>query len=73
MYIYKDNEQTKQELKKLLIDSNMTAKQVADIMEVKPQQYNNIVNKKNLSLSDVAKIAEATGHLLAIDFIKKDE
>lgn len=33
MYIYKDNEQTKQELKKLLIDSNMTAKQVADVME----------------------------------------
>ena len=45
MFTYIDNEQLKKELKKLVIDSGMTQKEVAEKMEVKPQQYNNIVNK----------------------------
>ena len=43
MFIYEDNDQLKKELKKLVIDSEMTQKEVAEKMEVKPQQYTNIV------------------------------
>lgn len=73
MFVYIDNEQAKNELKKLLIDSGTTAKEIAENIGVKPQQYNNIVNKKNLSLSDLKKIANAAGYDLAVDFIKRQK
>ena len=69
MFIYKDNDQLKKELKKLVIDSGMTQKEVAEKMEVKPQQYTNIVNKENLAFRDVKRIAIACGYELHIDFI----
>lgn len=69
MFIYEDNDQLKKELKKLVIDSGMTQKEVAEKMEVKPQQYTNIVNKENLAFRDVKRIAIACGYELHIDFI----
>lgn len=69
MFIYEDNEQLKKELKKLVIDSGMTQKEVAEKMEVKPQQYNNIVNKENLAFRDVKRIVNACNYELRIDFI----
>ena len=71
MFIFSDNEQLKKELKKIIIDSGLTQKEVAENMQVKPQQYTNIVNKKNLSFEDVKKILFACGYKLQIDFIKE--
>ena len=68
MFIYEDNDQLKKELKKLVIDSGMTQKEVAEKMGVKPQQYNNIVNKENLAFRDVKRIAIACGYELQIEF-----
>ena len=73
MFIYEDNDQLKKELKKLVIDSGMTQKEVAEKMEVKPQQYTNIVNKENLAFRDVKRIAIACGYELHIDFIPVDQ
>ena len=73
MFIYEDNEQLKKELKKLVIDSGMTQKEVAEKMEVKPQQYTNIVNKENLAFRDVKRIAMACGYELQIDFIPAEQ
>lgn len=69
MFIYEDNEQLKRELKKLVIDSGMTQKEVAEKMKVKPQQYTNIVNKENLAFRDVKRIINACGYKLHIDFV----
>ena len=69
MFIYEDNDQLKKELKKLVIDSGKTQKEVAEKMEVKPQQYTNIVNKENLAFRDVKRIAAACGYELHIDFV----
>lgn len=69
MFIYENNEQLKKELKKLVIDSEMTQKEVAEKMEVRPQQYNNIVNKENLAFRDVKRIVNACGYELRIDFV----
>ena len=69
MFIYENNDQLKKELKKLVIDSGMTQKEVAEKMEVKPQQYTNIVNKENLAFRDVKRIAIACGYELRIDFV----
>ena len=72
MFTYIDNDQLKRELKKLVIDSGMTQKEVAEKMEVKPQQYTNIVNKENLAFRDVKRIAIACGYELRIDFVPID-
>ena len=69
MFTYTDNDQLKKELKKLVIDSGMTQKEVAEKMEVTPQQYTNIVNKENLAFRDVKRIAIACGYELHIDFV----
>lgn len=69
MFIYEDNEQLKRELKKIVIDSGMTQKEVAEKMECKPQQYTNIVNKENLAFRDVKKIANAIGLNVRIEFV----
>ena len=69
MFIYEDNDQLKKELKKLVIDSGLTQKEVAEKMEVKPQQYTNIVNKENLAFRDIKRIAHACGYELQIEFI----
>ena len=73
MFIYEDNDQLKKELKKLVIDSGMTQKEVAEKMEVKPQQYTNIVNKENLAFRDVKRIAIACGYKLHIDFMPVEQ
>ena len=69
MFIYEDNEQLKRELKKVVIDSGLTQKEVAERMECKPQQYTNIVNKENLAFRDVKRIANAIGLDVKIEFV----
>ena len=73
MFIYEDNDQLKKELKKLVIDSGLTQKEVSEKMEVKPQQYTNIVNKENLAFRDVKRIAIACGYELRIDFVPVEQ
>ena len=51
----------------------MTQKEVAEKMEVKPQQYTNIVNKENLAFRDVKRIAIACGYELHIDFVPVEQ
>ena len=69
MFIYLDNEQLKRELKKMIIDSGLSQKEVAEKMGCKPQQYTNIVNKENLAFRDVKRIANAIGLDVKIDFV----
>lgn len=68
-FIYSDNEQLKIELKKAIIDSRMSQKEVAEKMGCKPQQYTNIVNKENLAFRDVKRIMNAIGYDLKVDFV----
>ena len=68
-FIYSDNEQLKRELKKIVIDSGMSQKEVAEKMGCKPQQYTNIVNKENLAFRDVKRIANAIGLNVRIEFV----
>lgn len=69
MFIYSDNEQLKRELKKVIIDSGMSQKEVAEKMGCKPQQYTNIVNKENLAFKDAKRIVNAIGLDVKIDFV----
>ena len=71
MFEYIDNEQLRKEVKKMIIDSGLTQKEVAEKMGCKPQQYTNIVGKENFAFRDVKRIAEAAGYKLMIDFEKE--
>ena len=73
MFIYEDNDQLKKELKKLVIDSGLTQREVSEKMGVKPQQYTNIVNKENLAFRDVKRIAMACGYELHIEFVSVEQ
>ena len=68
MITYEDKEKLKKELKKIIIDSGLSQKEVALKMGCKPQQYTNIVNKANLAFKDVRRIANAIGLDLCISF-----
>ena len=72
MFVFTDNEQLKRELKKIIIDSGFTQKEIAGILDMKPQQFTNVVKKKNLSFEDVKKIVSAAGYKMQIDFVKED-
>ena len=45
--MYADNEQLKKELKKCIIDNGYTAKQICDSLDMLPQTYQTLINKKN--------------------------
>ena len=56
----------------MIIDSELTQKEVAEKMGCKPQQYTNIVGKENFAFRDVKRIADAAGFKLLIEFEKKE-
>lgn len=71
MFIYTDNEQMKKEIKKIIINNDMTQKEVADRMGCKPQQFGNIINKENFAFRDMKRICDAIDCDLVIDFVKR--
>lgn len=71
MFIYTDNEQMKKEVKKAIIDNDMTQKEVADMMKCKPQQFVNIINKENFAFRDMKRICDAMNCDLVIDIVKR--
>lgn len=71
MFIYTDNDQMKREVKKAIIDSGMSQKEIADKMNCKPQQFTNIINKENFAFRDMKRICDAMDCDLQIDFVKR--
>lgn len=69
MFIYVDNEQLKKELKKCIIDNGYTAKQICDSLEMLPQTYQTLINKKNFSFADMKRILDCMSVQLKIDFV----
>lgn len=72
-FVYKDNEQVAIEIKKLILDSKITQREIAAILDIKPQGLTKMLSKKNFGFEDVQKILSAMGYQLTIDFIKTSE
>lgn len=68
-FIYSDNEQLKRELKKCIIDNGYTAKQICDSLDMIPQTYQTLINKKNFSFADMKRILDCMGVELYIEFV----
>lgn len=69
MFTYTDNEQLKKELKKCIIDNGYTAKQICDSLDMLPQTYQTLINKKNFSFADMKRILGCMNVELKIDFV----
>lgn len=66
--LYKDNEQIVIEIKKLMLENKISQREIADIMNIKPQGLTKILNKKNFGFEDAEKILSAMGYDLVVDF-----
>ena len=71
MFIYNSPEQMKKEIKKSITDNDMTAKEICDKLDMLPQTYQTLINKKNFSFIDMKKICNAMGCDLVIDIVKR--
>lgn len=66
--IYKNNDQILIEIKKIMIESKITQREIAEKLGIKPQGLTKILNKKNFGFEDAKKILGAMGYNLIIDF-----
>ena len=67
--IYKNNDQLVNELKKVIIDTNIKQVDLANKMNVPKQTITKIFNKKNLTCDDMKKLLLLMGYELHIDFV----
>ena len=68
---YINHDQLIKEIKKAIIDSGLSQKEVAKEMGIAPQGFTKVMNKKNLSFDDVKRIADVLGIKLYFE-LKKD-
>ncbi len=66
--IFKNNEQILIEIKKILLETKTTQREVADKLGLKPQGLTKMLNKKNFSFEDAQKILATMGYDLIVDF-----
>ena len=59
------------EIKKMLIDKDLTQSQLADMLNTSQSNFANKMKRNNLYSRDIEEIAEALGYELKIEFIKK--
>lgn len=72
MIKYINNAELKKEIKKIIIENDCTQKEIAEKLEMLPQTYNTLINKKNFSFADMQRILNALGYDLYIDFKQKE-
>ena len=68
--IYKNNEQILIEIKKLMLETKITQREIADKLGMKPQGLTKLLNKKNFGFEDAKKILAVMGFDLIVDFKK---
>lgn len=71
MFVYENNKQVKNEFKKLVIDENITMAEVANRLDIVPQQLNNKFNNSRVALSDLKEWLDCIGYELELNFKKK--
>lgn len=71
-FIYENNEQIIVEIKKLMLENKVSQKQIAEFLNITPQGFTKLLNKKNFGFEDAKKILNAMGYNLIVDFQAKD-
>ncbi len=70
-FIYENNEQIIVEIKKLMLENKVSQKQIAEVLNITPQGFTKLLNKKNFGFEDAKKILNAMGYNLIVDFQSK--
>ena len=65
---YENNEQIVIEIKKLMLEKQISQREIAERLEIKPQGLTKLLNKKNFGFEDAKKILSAMGYDLIVDF-----
>ena len=65
---YKDNEQIVIEIKKLMLEKQISQREIAEQLNIKPQGLTKLLNKKNFGFEDAQKVLSAMGYDLVTDF-----
>ena len=58
-FIYENNEQIIVEIKKLMLENKVSQKQIAEVLNITPQGFTKLLNKKNFGFEDAKKILNA--------------
>ena len=66
--IYNSNEQLVTELKKLLLDTKCSQRDIAKQMGISPQALQNLLNKKQLSFADLKRVLDCINCDVLVDF-----
>jgi len=69
---YKNNEQVKDVIKKLMADENVSYRDLAEKIGTSQQNIYSILNKKQLKLDDVNLVCKALGYTFDIRVVKED-
>ena len=72
MIAYTDNEKIIIEIKKIMLESKITQREIAERIGIKPQGRTKLLSKKNFGFEDADKVLSAMGYNLVIDFQKKE-
>ena len=71
--IYKNNQQIVIEIKKLMLEKQVSQREIAERLNIKPQGLTKLLNKKNFGFEDAEKVLSALGYDLVLDFSEKAE
>lgn len=72
-FVYTANKQIKDEYRKLLIDKGLTMTDIANKLDIVPQQLQNKFNNKRIAFSDLSEWLDLVGYELVIDFKPKSK
>ena len=65
---YKNNEQILIEIRKIMLETKITQREIAEKLGIKPQGLTKMLNKKNFGFEDAKKILDTMGYNLVVDF-----
>lgn len=70
---YVNNEQIIIEIKKIMLESKVSQREIAKNIGITPQGLTKLLNKKNFGFEDAQKILNAMGYELIVDFQVNNE
>lgn len=67
MFVYQNQEQLIIEIKKIMLEQHTTQREIAEKLNITPQGFTKLLNKKNFSFTDAKKILDILGYKLVIE------
>ena len=70
--VYENNQQIVIEIKKLMLEKQISQREIAEKLGIKPQGLTKLLTKKNFGFEDAEKILSAIGYKLILDVSPDD-